>query len=90
MSPCRFQFDFPGSSESLVQKIRQHVASAGGTFDGSSTDGTFALATPVGSFRGTYRIERSTIFLEVADRPFFVPCGAIEARLAEYVKTAVR
>jgi hypothetical protein len=40
----------------------------------------------VGDFRGTYSISGQTIFLEVADKPFFVPCGAIEARLAAYVK----
>ncbi|HEY7696815.1 MAG TPA: hypothetical protein VIE88_00290 [Vicinamibacteria bacterium] len=86
MSLCRFQFDFRGTGESLVENIRSHVGRAGGEFLGSATEGTFSLSTPVGAFRGTYWIAGQTIFLEVADKPFFVPCGAIEARLAAYVK----
>ena len=86
MSLCRFQFDFRGTGESLVEKIRSHVGRAGGELTGSATEGTFSLSTPVGVFHGTYSIAGQTIFLEVADKPFFVPCGAIEARLAAYVK----
>lgn len=86
MSLCRFQFDFRGTGESLVETIRSHVGRAGGEFLGSATEGRFSLSTPVGAFRGTYSIAGQTIFLEVADKPFFVPCGAIEARLAAYVK----
>ena len=85
-SSCRFQFAFRGTGESLVDKIRSHVGRAGGDFAGSSSGGTFSLSTPVGTFRGTYAIWEQTIYLEVTDKPFFVPCGAIEARLAAYVK----
>lgn len=88
MSECRFQFDFPGSAEALVETIRTHVARAGGRFEGSSSEGIFVLSTPVGTFRGDYSIQEQTIFLVVGEKPFFVPCGAIEARLAEYVKGA--
>ena len=86
MSLCRFQFDFRGTSESFVERIRSHVGRAGGELAGSATKGTFSLSTPAGAFRGIYTISEQTIFLEVADKPFFVPCGTIEARLAAYVK----
>lgn len=86
MSLCRFQFDFTGTGESLVETIRSHLGRAGGELTGSAAEGRFSLSTPVGSFRGTYTISGQTIFLEVADKPFFVPCGAIETRLAAYVK----
>jgi len=88
LSTCRFQFDFSGTKESLVEKIRSHVGRAGGELTGSTDGGTFSLSTPVGVFRGTYSISGQTILLEVLDRPFFVPCGTIEARLASYVKGA--
>ncbi len=88
MSTCRFQFDFSGTSESLVERIHSHVGQAGGELTGSATEGTFSLSTPVGRFHGTYTISGQTIFLEVVDKPFFVPCGTIEARLAAYVKGA--
>ena len=86
VSICRFQFDFRGTGESLVERIRSHVGRAGGELTGSATGGRFALSTPVGAFRGDYTISGQTIFLEVADKPFFVPCGTIEARLAAYVE----
>ncbi len=86
MSLCKFHFDFKGSGESLVAAIRSHVTRAGGELNGSATDGSFSLSTPVGAFRGTYSISGQTIFLEVLEKPFFVPCGTIEARLAGYIK----
>jgi hypothetical protein len=86
LSACRFQFDFRGTGESLVEKIRSHVGRAGGDMTGSSTDGAFSLPSPIGAFRGTYRVSGQTIFLEVLDKPFFVPCGTIEARLSAYIK----
>ena len=86
MSLCRFQFEFRGTGESLVEKIRSHVSRAGGELTGSAAGGEFSIATPVGAFRGTYTISGQTNFLEVREKPFFVPCGTIEARLSSYIK----
>ena len=83
MSECRFQFDFAGSSTSLVEKIRVKMTEAGGRFEGSASYGTFSLPTPIGAFDGTYTIDKNTIWVEVLDKPFFVPCSAIESRLME-------
>lgn len=83
---CRFQFDFQGAGESLVEEIRSHVGRAGGELTGSANGGTFSLSTSIGAFQGTYTVSGQTIFLEVAAKPFFVPCRAIEARLAAYLK----
>jgi len=86
LSLCRFQFDFKGTGESLVEKIRSHAARAGGELTGTASGGEFSLATPVGAFRGSYTISGQTIVLEVREKPFFVPCGTIEARLSSYIK----
>ncbi|MGH9337558.1 MAG: hypothetical protein ACRD21_27730 [Vicinamibacteria bacterium] len=88
VSHCKFQFDFTGSAEALVEKIRSHVSRSGGQLMGSATEGSYSLSTPLGAFRGTFSIAGQLIFLEVLDKPFFVTCGAIEARLANYVKEA--
>lgn len=88
MPPCRFEFPFPGRADVLVETIQRHVARAGGSFDGSAAEGTFALSTPIGKFRGTYVVSGQTIVLEVRDRPFFVPCSAIETKLGEYIRDA--
>jgi hypothetical protein len=86
LSLCRFHFDFRGTADSLVEKIRSHVSRAGGELSGSAASGEFSLPTPVGAFRGAYTISGQTIFLEVLEKPFFVPCGTIEARLSSYIK----
>ena len=86
MSACRFQFDFPGSSESLVDKIRARMVAEGGRFDGTAAEGRFSLPTPIGEFAGGYSIVGATIWVEVDDKPIFVPCKAIEAKLGELVR----
>jgi hypothetical protein len=88
LSICRFEFDFNVSSETLVSRIRAHVHKAGGSFLGSASDGTFNLSTPVGDFKGYYQISGGTILLEITDKPLFVPCSAIEAKLHDYVNRA--
>lgn len=88
MAVCRFVFDFAISEEKLVERIRAHVHRAGGSFEGSTSDGSFHLPTPVGEFKGYYQISGGTILLEVTDKPFFVPCSAIESKLRDYVEDA--
>ncbi len=90
MSECRFQFEFPGSAAVLVETIRSKIADAGGQFEGSPTVGHFSLPTPVGAFNGSYTIDKNTIWIEVTEKPIFVPCSAIESKLNAIVKTARR
>ncbi len=90
MSECRFQFEFPGSGTALVEKIRAKMTDAGGQFEGSPAAGHFSFPTPVGEFDGSYTIDKNTIWVEVTDKPIFVPCSAIEAKLIAIVKTEHR
>lgn len=60
---------------------------AGGQFDGSDAVGSFVLPTPIGQFGGSYTVDKNTIWVEVSDKPIFVPCAAIEAKLFEIVKS---
>lgn len=90
MSQCRFQFEFPGSGTVLVEKIRAKMTGSGGQFEGSDAVGRFSLPTPVGAFEGSYTIDKNTIWIEVTDKPFFIPCAAIEAKLIAIVKTERR
>ena len=90
MSDCRFQFEFAGSATSLVEKIQAKMTESGGRFEGSPANGDFSLPTPVGAFEGSYTIDKNTIWVEVSEKPFFVPCSAIEAKLGEIVKAERR
>lgn len=89
MARCRFQFDFPGKAEALVEAIRLHASRIGGVFDGSESEGSLLFPTSIGTFRGTYSVSGQTIFVEVEDKPFFIPCRAIQAKLAEYIRDAL-
>jgi hypothetical protein len=86
MAKCRFRFEFRGPGESLLDTIRLHLERAGGEISGEVTEGRFSLPTPIGAFRGTYSVSGQIIFLDLTDKPFVVPCRAIESRLAAYVK----
>jgi hypothetical protein len=86
MAKCRFRFEFQGPGESLLDTIRLHLERAGGEISGEVTEGRFSLPTPIGAFRGTYSVLGQTIILVLTDKPFLVPCGTIESRLAAYVK----
>jgi hypothetical protein len=88
LAHCRFEFAFGGTGASLVATIRSRVRDAGGSFEGSDTAGDFCLPTPIGEFRGRYMVATSSIAIEVDEKPFFVPCSAIEAKLLEYVENA--
>jgi len=87
VSQCRFQFEFPGSGTALVERIRAKMTGSGGQFEGSDAVGRFSLPTPVGAFEGSYSIDKNTIWVEVTEKPIFVPCSAIEAKLMAIVKT---
>jgi len=90
VSQCRFQFEFPGSGTALVEKIRAKMTGSGGQFEGSDAVGRFSLPTPVGAFEGSYTIDKNTIWIEVTDKPIFIPCAAIKAKLIAIVKTERR
>ena len=86
MSLCRFDFALSGPAGSVLGEIRSQVAQAGGSFVGSNEAGTFSIPTPVGIFRGTYEVIGVSLVIDVSEKPFFVPCGAIETKLAELVR----
>lgn len=66
------------------------MTDAGGKFEGSPTVGHFSIPTPVGDFDGSYTIDKNTIVVEVTEKPFFVPCSAIEAKLIDIVNAERR
>lgn len=82
---CKFQFPFSVSPEEAVNKAKNAVESQNGNFSGDTTSGEFDV-TVFGSFiKGNYTIEGQTLFLEVTDKPMFVPCGMIEGFLKKEI-----
>ncbi len=85
MSQCRFTFDFPGSAADLLSRIDNAIGGAGGSFQSRSNAGSFAIATPVGDFRGELTVSGQTVYVEVSEKPFLVSCRIIETKLREYI-----
>lgn len=80
---CRFDFDVPHPPDDLLAQIQRSLETAGGTFQPFPSGGAFTFPTPVGLFRGELRISGRSISVEVRDKPIFVPCSLIEAKLRE-------
>ncbi|NJK89119.1 MAG: hypothetical protein HC923_06740 [Myxococcales bacterium] len=78
---CRFSIAYGGSPDELVQKARTMVQKAGGTFDGSTDRGSYAVKLPLGQIQGNYTIDAGSLAFEITKKPMMVPCGAIEGYL---------
>ncbi|HEY0741317.1 MAG TPA: hypothetical protein VGD40_07645 [Chryseosolibacter sp.] len=84
MAQCNFSIPFTSSPEALAGKAQQAIMGAGGSFQGDSAAGNFAVSTPLGDIRGSYVIQASTIMVTISSKPFLVSCGMIEKQLRGY------
>ncbi|MCK4763295.1 MAG: hypothetical protein KAW12_13945 [Candidatus Aminicenantes bacterium] len=83
---CDFTVDFSGSAEGLFKKIKTLIENSGGTLSGDAGGGSFDLPIPVvGDVKGRYSISEQSAELCITDKPFLLPCGAIES----YVKNNI-
>ena len=85
MASCRFTVDFNGSASELITKAKTAIEQAGGSFNGTLTNGTYALSTPLGDISGLYTISGQTASFEITDKPFLVSCGTIEKKINGYL-----
>ena len=86
MAACEFEFDLPAAPEALLGALRADFARFGGEVAGDGGAGEFSLPTPLGEFRGAYRVAGtdaggSNVRIEVESKPIFVPCSAIGEHL---------
>ena len=86
MSKCAFAIEFSGSAETLIGKAVNAIGNAGGDFTGDANEGSFHLSTPIGSVKGTYRIENSNIHIQIDQKPLLVSCNKIEEELRKRLK----
>ncbi len=81
MAKCNFSIEFSDGADALVSKAGSAIGQAGGSFDGDSSQGTFHLNTGIGSVRGNYTIQDSTIHIQIDQKPMLVSCNRIEEEL---------
>lgn len=84
---CTFNIELPGTAEAVVQKAQSLIEQAGGSFSGSTSDGSYVVKLAVGSVQGTYTIDGSAIRFDITKKPMLVPCGTIERFIRDRFKS---
>ena len=75
---CNFDLPFTGSASGFVDKIKNKIEGAGGTFNGNESNGTFSVATPIGGIEGNYSVNGQAAAINITQKPFLLSCKAIE------------
>lgn len=86
MAACDFTIAFQEDAETLILKIRETLAKAGGELEGGISSGNFFLNTPFGRIGGTYLVDGQYFRVIVDDKPMLLPCKTIEAELTKHVQ----
>lgn len=84
MSDCSFSIDFRESAPAMIEKAGNAIRGMGGTFSGDEATGEFSISV-IGTLKGSYRIEGSTLHMSIHKRPAMLSCGRIEKELRRYI-----
>lgn len=85
MSACNFSIDFSESAEALITKAKNAIAAIGGDFEGNTESGSLSISTPLGTVKGTYRIDNNAAHFSIHEKPMFLSCGMIEDQLRKHL-----
>lgn len=83
---CDFSIPFSGDAESILAKARSAVQSQGGDFTGDTSSGDFNVSVFGNKIVGNYSVSGQTLNINITDKPFMVPCSAIESFLKGQLK----
>ena len=78
---CDFSIPFSGSADDVLAKARKAVEGQGGNFNGDTTRGDFQVSVFGNKIVGDYTVSGQTMQINITDKPFMVPCSAIEGFL---------
>lgn len=78
---CEFSIPFSGDPESVLAKARKAVEGQGGNFNGDTSRGDFQVSVFGNKIVGDYTVSGQTMNINITDKPFMVPCSAIEGFL---------
>lgn len=86
MAECIFTFPFTENAQILVERAKTAILkNEQATFNGNEINGNFSLPTPLGKIIGSYEIKENIAQFEISEKPFFVNCNLIEAKLKEFI-----
>lgn len=82
---CDFTRQVQGPPFEAIVRARPSIEASGGAVSGDERAGSIRVPTPVGDIVGEYTIAGDTIGFRITEKPFFVPCLAIEARVDRFL-----
>ena len=83
---CDFSIPFTGDPEQILAKAKSTVHSQGGNFSGDINSGEFNVSVFGNKIEGNYRVNGQSLAIKITDKPFMVPCSAIEGFLKGQLK----
>lgn len=83
---CDFSIPFSSDAESVLAKAKTAVQGQGGSFTGDSNSGDFSVSVFGNRIVGAYSVSGQTLNINITDKPFIVPCSAIENFLKGQLK----
>lgn len=78
---CEFSISFTGEPTVVLAKAKKAVESQGGNFNGDTNQGDFLVSVFGNKIIGNYTVTEQTLNVNITDKPFMVPCSAIEGFL---------
>lgn len=82
---CDFSLPFSGSAEDVLAKAKKAVQNQGGNFNGDTAGGDFTVSVFGNKIAGNYTVSGQTLNINITDKPFMVPCSAIEGFLKNQI-----
>ena len=78
---CDFSIPFSGNTDDVLAKAKSAVQNQGGNFTGDTQRGDFDVSVFGNKIVGNYSVSGQTLQINITDKPFMVPCSAIESFL---------
>ena len=85
MAACNFTIPFTGDAERVLEKAKGAVEKQSGEFTGNTEQGNFYVSFFGQEIRGSYNVSGTDLNIIIDDKPFMVPCSAIESFLKSQV-----
>ncbi|MDB5205754.1 MAG: hypothetical protein JWR72_829 [Flavisolibacter sp.] len=82
---CDFSIPFSGNAEGVLAKAKKAVQGQGGSFNGNEGSGDFTVSVFGNKIIGNYTVSGQTLNVQITDKPFMVPCSAIEGFLKNQI-----
>jgi hypothetical protein len=83
---CNFSISFTGPAEAALSKAKTAVEGQGGHFNGDATSGDFEVTVFGNKVAGAYTVTGNELSVNITEKPFLLPCNAIEGFLKSQVR----